>query len=260
VAESRSGKKVVRVEHTAAAEADDQAASHTRGGTTFAPSPEATRKAITFRIIAAVLWAIAIAAEAVDIFVVLKQNPVNMVLLIALIVVAGIAAVVGNILWKRANQADPASRDDPVRFFVQNQLGAIIAVIAFLPLVVMVLLNKNMSGGQKAVAAVIAIVALGAGVATGISVDPPSTQQYDQETAQVVAITGANVVYWTKSGKVYHLCQDASAVNQESKDNQIYSGTVGDAHAAGKTRLTLQVDQEEKQCGFTPQVSASATP
>jgi len=202
----------------------------------------------------------AIAGEAFAIFWVLKQNPVNMVLLIGLIVVMAAGSIIGNILWKRSNQADPASRDDKVRFFVQNQLGAIVAVIAFLPLVIMVLLNKNMSGGQKAVAAIIAVVALGAGVATGVSVNPPSTQQYDSETAQVVQITGQNLVYWTKAGKVYHLCEDASAVNQTSQDNTIYSGTVGDAHAAGKTRLTKQLDQEETQCGFTPKVSPSATP
>jgi hypothetical protein len=261
VAESESGKTVVRVEHTAAAEADDQAAAHTSGGTTFAPSPEAKRKALTFRIIAIVLWVVAIAAEAFAIFWVLKQNPVNMILLIGLIVVMAALSVVGNILWKRSNQADPASRDDKVRFFVQNQLGAIIAVVAFLPLVILVLANKNMSGGQKAVAAIIAIVALGAGVATGVSVNPPSTQQYDSETAAVVQLTGHDLVYWTKSGKVYHLCEDASAVNQTSKDNTIYSGTVGDAHGAGKTRLTKQVDQEEAQCGFTPKdASPSATP
>ena len=260
MAESRSGKKVVRVEHTAAAEAEDQAAANTSGGTTFAPSPEAKKKATTFRIVAAVLWAIAIAAEAVGIFYVLKQNPVNMVLLIALIVVAGIAAVVGNILWRKANQADPASKENAVRFFVQNQLGAIISVIAFVPIIILILLNKNMSGGAKAVAAIVGVVVLGAGLATGINLNPPSTQQYDQETAQVVAITGENLVYWTKSGKVYHLCSDASAVNLESKDNTIQSGTVGDAHGAGKTRLTKQVEQEEKQCGFTPKVSPSATP
>jgi hypothetical protein len=49
---------------------------------------------------------------------------------------------------------------------------------------------------------------------------------------------------------VFHLCEDASAVNLESKDNQIYSGTVADAHADGKDRLTLQIESEKRQCGF----------
>src|SRR5690606_39968936 len=65
------------------------------------------------------------------------------------------------------------------------------------------------------------------------------------------ATGGENYVYWTKSGKVYHICSEASAVNQESKDGQIFEGTVAEALAAGKERLTLQVEQEQKQCGFT---------
>jgi len=80
--------------------------------------------------------------------------------------------------------------------------------------------------------------------------NPPSVEQYEEETATVIELTGQNLVFWTKSGKVYHLCEDASAVNLESQDNTIYSGTVAEAHAAGKERLTLQVEQEMKQCGF----------
>ena len=57
-------------------------------------------------------------------------------------------------------------------------------------------------------------------------------------------------MFWTKSGDVFHLCEDASAVNLESKDNKIYSGTVADAHADGKDRLTLQIESEKRQCGF----------
>jgi len=48
-------------------------------------------------------------------------------------------------------------------------------------------------------------------------------------------ITGPDLVYWTKSGDVFHLCEDASAVNLESKDNTIYSGTVADAPTPAPT-------------------------
>ena len=86
----------------------------------------------------------------------------------------------------------------------------------------------------------------------GTSINPPSVEQYDEETNFIIELTGKNEVFWTKSGKVYHLCEAVSAVNMESADNQIYAGTVADAHAAGKERLTLQVDQEIAQCGLTP--------
>jgi hypothetical protein len=75
-------------------------------------------------------------------------------------------------------------------------------------------------------------------------------EQYDSETQTVIALTGQDLVFWTKEGKVYHLCEEASAVNLESADNTIYSGTVADAHGAGKERLTLQVEQEMEQCGY----------
>jgi len=247
----RPKKKTVRVESTP----ETAAAS-----ATWAPTPEAKRKAVTFRIIAAVLWVLAIAGEAFAIFWVLRQSPVNMVILIVLIVVIGGLAIGGSMLWKQANRLDPASRGDKVRFFVQNQLGAIITIIAFLPLIILILLNKDMSGAQKGIAAGIAGVVLVVATLLGISWNPPSVEQYDQETNFVVELTGENLVFWTKSGKVYHLCEEASAVNIESKDGTIYSGTVADAHAAGKDRLTLQVDVEIEQCGLTPLDDATDAP
>lgn len=238
---AKSDKKVVRVESTPASEAAESG---------WKPTPEAKRKAIGFRVIAGVLWLLAIGTEVFTIFWVLRQNPVNLILLIVLLVVIGALAVGGSLLWKQANRLDPASRSDKVRFFVQNQLGAIITIIAFLPLIIMIFLNKDMDGKQKGIAGAIAIVLLLVAGYFGVSLNPPSTEQYNAETQQVVEITGQDLVFWTKSGNVFHLCEDASAVNLESADNTIYSGTVADAHAAGKERLTLQVDQEIKQCGF----------
>ena len=253
-------KKVVRVDETPAEKAAEAAGTT---GETWKPTPEAKKQATTRRVIAIVLWLLAIGTEAFAIFWVLKQNPINMVLLIILLVVIAALAIGGSLLWKQANRLDPASKSDKVRFFVQNQLGVIISAIAFIPLIVLIFTNKNMSGGQKALAGIIAIVLLGASGTIGASVNPPSTEQYTSETQTVVDATGGqNLVYWTKSGKVFHLCSDASAVNLQSKDNQIYSGTVAEAHAAGKSRLTLQVEQERKQCGFEPTTGATtgATP
>lgn len=241
-------KKVVHVESSTATE---------QANTTWKATPQAKSQALVLRIVAAVLWAAAIGGEAFAIFFVLKQNPVNFVLLIVLLVGIAILAIVGDVLWKRSNRLDPASNQDKLRFFVQNQLGAIIGIIAFVPLIILILLNKKMSGQQKGIAAGIGGVLLIVALAFGITLNPPSIQQYDQETATVVQLTGADAVTWTKSGKVYHLCEAASAVNLTSKDNQIYTGTVADAHAAGKQRLTLEVDQELAQCGFPPRTSAS---
>ena len=127
------------------------AEQQTTSGGSWSASPEAKSKALTFRIIAAVLWAIAIGGELFTIFWVLRQDPILMWLLIVMLVVIGAFALGGSLLWKKANRLDPASRKDTVRFFVQNQLGVIITVIAFLPLIVMIFLNKDMDGKQKTV-------------------------------------------------------------------------------------------------------------
>jgi len=257
-------KKVVRVEETPAEKAAEAAGSGGGNtGATWTPTAEAKKKATTFRIIAIVLWLLAIGTEAFAIFYVLKQNPISTVLLIIVLVVIAALAIGGSLLWKQANRLDPASKSDKVRFFVQNQLGVIISAIAFIPLIILIFTNKNMSGGQKTLTGIIAIVLLAASGTVGASFNPPSTEQYTAETQQVQAANGGqDLVYWTKSGKVFHLCAAVSAVNLQSKDNKIYSGTVAEAHAAGKPRLTLQIDQERKQCGFdvAPEATPSATP
>lgn len=243
----KTQKKIVKVETTPEAEAE--------AAESWKPTPEAKSKATTRRIIAIILWVVAIGLEAFAIFWLLRQVPfttTHTIILVALLVVIGALSIVGSLLWKQANRLDPARKADKVRFFVQNQLGAIIAVIAFLPLIILIFLNKDMNGTQKAVAGGAGIVLLLVAGFLGTSINPPSVEQYDAETNYIIELTGENEVFWTKSGKVYHLCEAVSAVNLESEDNQIYAGTVAEAHAAGKERLTLQVDQEIEQCGLTP--------
>lgn len=246
------------------------------GQPTWKPTPESKQQATTFRLIAAVLWLLAIAGEVFAIFRLLRQNPVNFPLLIGAIVVIGVLAVVGDVLWKKANQLDPASTSEPVRYFIQNQLGAIIGIVAFLPLIILIFLNKNMDSKQKGIAGAIGIVALAIASIMGISFNPPSVEQYTQtsapqlsqtalpqfpaESAVVVGYTGKDLVYWTKDGTVYHLCQAVSDLQHESKDNTIYTGTVADAHAAGKDRLTLKAQEELKQCGLSTPLAPSLTP
>lgn len=247
MAAQRKKKAVVRVESVAAAttEAETEA-------TTWKPTPEAKKQATKLRLIAGALWLVAIAAEAFAIFWVLQQSPVNMVLLIILIVVIGALAIGGSLLWKKANRLDPASRKEPLRFFVQNQLGAIITMIAFLPLIILILLNKDMDAKQKGIAGGIAVAVAAVAAYFGMSFDPPSVEQYTEETNIVQELTGENLVYWTKSGSVFHVCAEVPDVNRESQDGQIYEGTVADAHADGKDRLVSYWAREAvNYCGYT---------
>lgn len=148
--------------------------------------------------------------------------------LIVLIVVDLIFAVVGSLLWKKANRFDPASEKDKVRFFIQNQLGAIIGILAFLPLVILIFTNKDLSGKQKGIVGTIAVIAMVVAGITGVDFNPPSVEQYTNQTNKVDSLTGADHVYWTKSGKSYHLYSDCPYINTKRTD-EIFEGTVAKA-------------------------------
>jgi len=252
-------KKTVRVEKTEAAIAEEKSSS-------WKPTAEAKSSATTKRVIAVLLWLVAIGGEAFAIFWVLRRPKENgefptwaWILLLGILVAIGLLTFFGGQLWKQANRLDPASKENKAAFFVQNQLGAIITIVAFVPLIVLIFLNKDMDGKQKGIAGAVGIVLLLVAGFFSTSLSSPSVEQYTEEADQVVQITGSNEVFWTKSGKVFHLCNEASAVNLESVDNTIYSGTVADAHAAGKDRLTKQVDLEIEQCGFDAPATDDST-
>ncbi|ALJ19761.1 hypothetical protein [Microbacterium sp. No. 7] len=242
-------KKVVKASTAAPAKAPESE------GPAWTPTPEAKKKAVTFRWIAAGLWAVAIAAELFALFWLLRQVPfttAHTIWLIVAFVVIGALALGGSWLWKKANRLDPASEKDRFRFFVQNQLGAIITVIAFLPLIIVVLLSKNLNGTQKAVAGVIGVVVAGLVFWQSADWAPVSQEQYASETQQIIAITGQDQVYWTPAGKVFHLCEEARYVNLESEANEIRTGTVAQAYAEGKRMPAQQtIKQESNECGFT---------
>jgi hypothetical protein len=226
------------------------AEQQTTSGGSWSASPEAKSKALTFRIIAAVLWAIAIGGELFTIFWVLRQDPILMWLLIVMLVVIGAFALGGSLLWKKANRLDPASRKDTVRFFVQNQLGVIITVIAFLPLIVMIFLNKDMDGKQKGIAGGIAIVIAAAVGLASADWNPPSVEQYSVETNVVKELTGKDEVVWVKGGSAFHVCEDVPDLRRSTKTKERTS--VADAHAANIPRLTKKwVSEAINNCGYT---------
>jgi len=255
----RKKKKVVDVEASQAAGARGESAP--RGDApVWSPEPEAKAKAVKLRVVSWIAWAVAIAVELFTIFWILKQVPVNLWLLIGAIVVTGILSVAGSLCWKQANRLVPAAERDAVRFFVQNQLGAIVAIVAFLPLIVLIFLNKNMDGKQKAIAGGVGVVVLIIAAAFGISYQSPSQEQYAEETNIVQQLTGEDLVYWVRGGSVFHVCDAVPDVNKESKDGRIYRGTVAAAHEAGKDRLTKRWASEAVgSCGYTQeQVDAVA--
>jgi hypothetical protein len=212
-------KKLTRVE-------GGEASSAARETRTFVASDESRAKARKFRIFALLSWVVAIGLE-VGAILLLQKPPVTMWLLIVLIVADLVFAVVGSLLWKKANRFDPASEKEKFKFFVQNQLGAIIAVIAFLPLVILIFTNKDLKGKQKGLVGAVAVVAMLIAGFVGVDFNPPSQEQYAQQIEQVKSL-GAEHIYWTKSGTRFHLYQDCQHINTRKTD-EIFQGTVPQA-------------------------------
>ncbi|MBN1132229.1 MAG: hypothetical protein JXR52_09585 [Bacteroidales bacterium] len=223
MANKKTTKKITRVEG-----GDTSPASTAKETSSFVVSDENRKKSRNFRLIAIILWIAAIAFE-IWAIVLLRQVPVKTAMLIVLIVAALIFAIIGSLLWKKANRLNPASEKDKVKFFIQNQLGMIISIIAFLPLVILIFTNKNMTGKQKGLVGSIAVVALLVAGIVGVDFNPPSIEQYQEQTEEVEALNnGVNLVYWTKYGSSYHLYPDCSYINTDRTD-EIFEGTVSQA-------------------------------
>ncbi|CAH0153801.1 hypothetical protein SRABI98_00847 [Microbacterium sp. Bi98] len=257
-----------RVDQSTPSGADEPAAG-------WKPTAAAKSRATTFRWIAAVLWGLAIAAEAVSIFWLLRQREYvgedgtlvrdpdtglleeqgvtaqfpqwAFVTLLVLLVVIGALAITGSVLWKKANRLDPARRSETVRFFVQNQLGAIIAIVAFLPLVILIFLNKDMSKGQKTTAGIVGVVLALLATVIGVDFNPPSVEKYTADQSAVILMLGKDEVVWVDGGAVYHVCDEVSDIQTGSEKR---TGTTAEAVEAGKSRLTLKFASELRTCGL----------
>jgi len=146
------------------------------------------------RIFAGLSWLVAIGGEIGAIVLLLRGafDQGNLVLLIGLLVGIAVFAIVGSLLWKAANKHDPARESEKFKYFFQNQLGAIITLIAFLPLLALILLDKDMDPKNKKIAggvgAALAVVA----TLFGISYDPPSVEQYTEDMNACAAQIKAN--------------------------------------------------------------------
>ncbi len=197
----------------------------------FQASPEAKSKAKQLRIFAFIAWIAAMAGQVYAIFNLISDD--KLVWLITAIVVILILAITGSTLWKKANRLDPASEKDSTRFFIQNQLGAIMGVLAFLPLVILIFTNKDISGKTKGIAGSIAAIAMVAAGITGADFNPPSVEKYTKEiqeqnaAAKSLSIDTDNV-YWIKTGtgkNKYHAFNDC----QYLKGKTVANGSIQDA-------------------------------
>jgi hypothetical protein len=251
------------------------------------------------RIFAALSWIVAIGGEIAGI-VLLYQHKFdhgNLALLIGILVGIAIFAIAGSLMWKAANKHDPARKSEPVKFFVQNQLGAIITLIAFLPLVVLIFMDKDMDPKNKKIAGGVGAALAAVAVLIGVSWNPPSVEQYTQdmnkcaaeikanqpttdcspEVAQQAkdiardsrtvteATNGQDVVYWiapengAKKASTPHVFHICDRVSP-LRGKAVNHGSVTQAYAENATRITKQIAMEQKQCGFASATTDEAAP
>lgn len=183
---------------------------------------------------AVILWVVALAFEVLALLVVLgkinfKFMP-TLYQLIALLVLDLICVIIGAQLWKKANHIKPASEKNKLKFWLWNNMGVIACVVCFMPIIIIMLTNKDLDKKTKTIATVVAAVALLIGGAASYDYNPVSVEQ--QQAA--ISALGEEQVFWAPFGKVYHTHEDCQALNQT---DELTVGTAEQAIAANRTRL-----------------------
>lgn len=193
--------------------------------------------ALPFRIGAAVLWVLGLVCEVMAVLVMngtlFLPGPAASTWLIIFLVADLVLVVAGSQLWKHANHVAPASKENKVAYWVQTDLGVIVAAIAFAPVILLMLTNKDLDKGTKRVGTIVAAVALIAAVASGIDYHPATQEDLDQAEAGAAVLSDDGLAYWTPFGEVYHFNPDCQYIKNSGT---IYSGTVQDAIDAKRTR------------------------
>jgi hypothetical protein len=203
-------------------------------------SRDGKSRASGLRIGAVILWLLAIACEILAIlflngtFFVPEQGIeilgftlLPMTVLIAAIVADLILVIIGSQLWKKANHINPISKKNKIKFFLWNQMGLIVAVIAFMPLIIFLLKDKKLDAKTRKIVTVVAAIALVIASLASIDWSPVSAE----ELAEAQATYGDDNVYWTTFGKSYHIDENCHTLN---RSRTIYYGTIEEAFEANR--------------------------
>ncbi len=241
------------------------------------------------RILAWVAWLTAIGLELFVVLWVLPQGS-HRIWLLNLLIPTGMLAAAGSLLWRRAEASRVLATTGPGwadfgghgwRSRLRRQIGPVMTVLAFLPLSVLVLFDRKLSGKQRLLAGGLGLAILTLSVAVSFPLDPGSTRdQRAAEKSLVRELTGKNKVYWVEGESLFHLCPEAleargvastadnasadasdalapggeAAEDQPRQDqlSEIQSGSVKAAHKAGMRRLTSTWQAEAlNHCGYT---------
>lgn len=200
---------------------------------TIKPAPPASNgSTVGLRIGAVVCWVLAIACEILCILALTNYfyPPFNKTafLIIGILLDLGLAIAAAQ-MWKKANRIKPMSEKNKVLFYLWSELGVIMACICFIPLIILLIKDKNLDKKSKLIVTIIAVVAL---LITGVAsadFDPISAE----EKAEAEAVVTQDV-FWSTFGHKYHTEQDCQAIANSAT---LYQGTVTEAIESGRTSL-----------------------
>jgi len=187
------------------------------------------------RTFAVVFWVLAILAEVAAIlmltrYIFIPEENLLMWLLIALGADL-VFLVIGSQLWKRANRIAPASEKNKLKFWLWNNMGVIVAVIAFLPILILLLNDKKLDGKTKRLVSIVAAVALAVGGLASYDFNPISQEAVAAQSELAESVIDNGEVCWTTFGRRYHYFDDCTSLNNSAT---LYLGTVEQAVAAGR--------------------------
>lgn len=189
------------------------------------------------RVLAILFWLIAIAFEVIWI---LRLNGnidwfSNMEVVTFLLICLWIDLVfviIWSLLWKKANHIDPASEKNKTKFWLWNNLGSILSILAFLPIIIIVFTNKDLDKKSKGLVGWVAIAALAIAFLGSYDWNPVSSEQLLRAEQEVLQVSPSGTVYWATYSKKYHVDKDCPAF---SNSDTVYEGTVRDAFEKGLT-------------------------
>jgi hypothetical protein len=203
------------------------------------------------RLFAVLAWIVAIGGEITGIVLLYKHkfDHGNLALLIGILVGIAIFAIAGSLMWKAANKHDPASKAEPFKFFVQNQLGAIITLVAFLPLIALIFMDKDMDPKNKKIAGGIGAALAVVATLFGVSYNPPSVEQYTQDmnkcAAQIRASEPTTACSPEVAAQAQDIARDSATVADATKDA---------AHPAGQDVVYWIAPENGAKTSATPHV------
>ena len=189
-------------------------------------------RATTKRWIAVILWLIAIIFEAIwilrlmDVITWFSWLEVKYFLLIC-IALDLIFFIIGSLVWKKANHIDPISEKNKLKFWSWNNLGTILSILAFLPMIIVVLMSKNLDKNTKKLVWWVAVAALAIAWLASYDYNPVSSEQLLRAEQEVLQVSPTGKVYWAPYSKKYHVDPDCPAF---SNSETVYEWSVRDAY------------------------------